>query len=72
MGQKAYGIVSGIVFAVVAVMHLVRLINQTEVQFGAHTMPMFASVLGLLAAGALSAWGFSLACRCRGRCETPK
>jgi hypothetical protein len=69
MRQKAYGIVTGILFAVVAVVHLLRLINHWDIQVGTHTIPAIGSVIGLIVTAILSAWGFSTAC-C-GRCKTP-
>lgn len=54
-----YATVSALIFALVAIAHLVRLIRQWTVQIGPAVIPMSISWLGLIVAGLLAAWGFS-------------
>jgi hypothetical protein len=63
MCLSAYLVVSGIIFALVAVLHLVRLVRKTPVQLGGWVVPMNISWGGLVAAAVLCAWAFSLLCR---------
>jgi len=55
--------ISGSVFAVVALVHLLRIINQSPVIVGTWSIPMAGSVIGLLVAGILSYCGFTLMCK---------
>jgi hypothetical protein len=59
--MRAYLIVTGVVFAAVALAHLLRLIYSWPVQLATAAVPMWISVIGLVAAGALCAWAFALA-----------
>jgi hypothetical protein len=59
--MRAYLIVTGILFGVVALAHLLRLISGWPVQIGAQAVPMWISVIGLVVAGALCAWAVALA-----------
>ncbi|MHB1946809.1 MAG: hypothetical protein ACYCQI_01690 [Gammaproteobacteria bacterium] len=56
-------IVSGIIFAIVALMHLLRLVYRTEIIIAGKVMPMWASILGFIIPLALAIWmlvlGFS-------------
>ena len=63
MKPRAYLLVTGSIFAAVAVGHLLRLIRQLPVRVGELDIPMWVSVAGLIATGALSAWAFALARR---------
>ncbi len=58
MNVKAYAIVSSVIFAVIAMLHLVRLIGQWPVVIDGRPVPMWASVVGLVVAGLLSFAGF--------------
>jgi hypothetical protein len=53
-----YTIVSGVVFGLIALLQLVRAINQWPAQVGAYDVPVLFSWLAAIAAGALSAWAF--------------
>lgn len=55
MKQKEYIAFSGVIFAIVAVLHLARLIYNMPVAFGMWVVPMWASILGVIVAGFL-AW----------------
>ena len=53
-------ITAGIVFALVGLMHLLRLIYKWQVTFEGKTIPMWVSVLGFIIPLLLSIWMFSL------------
>jgi hypothetical protein len=46
--------ISALVFSLVAIVHLLRFIFQVEVLVGGATIPMWASVAGLIVAGSLA------------------
>lgn len=58
--MKAYAAVSGFIFALVAVLHLVRLLGQWDVMIAGWSVPMSVSIVGLLVAGFLSFAGFRM------------
>ncbi len=58
MNDRVYGLISGMIFAVVALMHFLRIMNQWTVVLGPWTVPLWASWVGLAASGLLSVWGF--------------
>ena len=58
--MRAYLVVTVILFAAVALAHLLRLIYAWPVQLGAEVVPMWVSVIGLLAAGGLCIWALAL------------
>ena len=60
MKHKEYCLVSGVLFALVALAHLIRIINGLPVLIGETAVPMYASWIGLLVPGALAAWAFRL------------
>jgi hypothetical protein len=53
-----YAVISALIFAVVAIGHLIRLLNRWTVQLGPFSVPMWVSWVGLLIAVLLSIWGF--------------
>ena len=53
-----YAAVSALIFAVVAIVHLVRLAKHWPVQIGSVAVPMSASWVGLLVALLMAIWGF--------------
>lgn len=59
--QQAYLIISGTVFAIVAVLHLVRVLNGWAFILGPWTLPMFVSWLGTFVPAVLSVWAITLA-----------
>lgn len=61
MLQRSYLLVSGVVFALVALLHLVRVVNGWSFVVGPWDMPMSVSWLGALGPGVLAAWAFRLA-----------
>jgi hypothetical protein len=60
MSEKNYLLISAIIFAVVALLHLVRLATHWSVQVGTVTFPLWGSWLGFLIAAVLSFWAFRL------------
>ena len=60
MNKRTYFLISGLVFAIVAIVHLLRIINQFDVVIGTWSAPMVVSWIGLIAAGILSYFGFTL------------
>jgi hypothetical protein len=57
-----YAAVSALIFAVVAIGHLVRISKQWTVQIGPFSVPMSVSWIGLVVAALLSIWGFMQLC----------
>jgi hypothetical protein len=54
-----YVTVSALIFALVAVVQLVRLSQRWTVQIGSHSIPLAVSWVALAVAGAMSVWGIS-------------
>lgn len=66
MCAKGYLVISGVIFALVCLAHLGRLIWQVPVQVGDWTAPIWPSWGGLVVAGTLSVWAFTVL---RQKCE---
>ncbi len=60
MRHKDYCLVSGVLFALVALAHLLRILYGMSVQVDQIDVPMFASWIGLLVPGALAVWAFRI------------
>ena len=60
MNTKAYLIVSTIIFAVVAVMHLLRLVLGWSVVLGMTSIPLWVSLLAVLVSASIAIWGLML------------
>ena len=60
MNTKDYLIVSTIIFALVAVMHLIRLALGWPVVLGMTSIPFWVSLLVVLVSVSLAIWGLSL------------
>ena len=58
--MNAYVRVSGIVFALVALGHLLRVVAHWPLVIGGRPLPAGASLIALLGAGAMSAWAWRL------------
>ncbi len=67
MGTKAYCTVSGILFFLIALAHLMRLVYGWPVEIGQATVPMFVSWFGLIVPAVLAGWAFLIAGRGRGQ-----
>jgi hypothetical protein len=66
MCRITYLVISGLVFAIVALGHLARLVYHLPLQLGQWSAPMWLSGVGVVVAAVLSGWAFSLLCR---KCE---
>ncbi len=60
MSQIYYTAISAIIFALVAIGHLVRLLNGWKVQIGPYAVAMSLSWLGLVITALMTIWGFVL------------
>ena len=63
MGTRTYFVVSALIFAVVAILHVLRSLNHWTFQIGSLLLPPWVSWIGMFVAGGLSLWGFRLARR---------
>lgn len=61
MNERNYLLISAIIFALVALLHLVRLLAHWSVQIGTVSFPLWGSWLGLIIGIVLSVWAFRLA-----------
>jgi hypothetical protein len=55
--SSAYAAVSALIFAIVAIVHLARLLKGWTVQVGAFSAPMSVSWIGLLVSALMALWG---------------
>ena len=60
MSSKAYFLVSGTIFGLMAVAHLVRVFYEVLVHVGGWAFPVWAAWGGFVMAGALGAWASRL------------
>jgi hypothetical protein len=60
MREQKYLLISATIFALVALLHLVRLVTNLPVQFGTITFPIWGSWLGVIVAAILSIWAVRL------------
>jgi uncharacterized membrane protein len=58
--MKPYLKVSGLIFLVVGILHLLRLVNHWEIAFNGGTVPMWVSIAGLPVAFGLAFWAWRL------------
>ncbi len=63
MSQKTFSLVAGVIFLVIALMHVLRLVLKWEVVVNGRTMPMWVSWVGVLIAGCLAYEDFRLSQR---------
>jgi hypothetical protein len=63
MSQKTFTLAAGMIFLVVALMHLLRVALGWQVALGGWTVPMWVSWVALLIAGYLAYEGLSLSRR---------
>jgi hypothetical protein len=61
MNPRPYHYVSGMIFFVVGLLHLLRMWNNWDVQFGPWAVPNWVSFVGCPVAWVLSVWGFGSA-----------
>ena len=57
---NAYVAVSALLYAILAVMHLVRIIDRWSVVIGPYNISMNVSWAALVVAGLIAIWGFTL------------
>jgi undecaprenyl pyrophosphate phosphatase UppP len=65
MNTRLYLFITGIIFGIVAVLHLLRVVNQWDFQLGPWLFPMWVSWLGALVPALLSVWAFYMVSRPR-------
>lgn len=53
--------VAGIIFLLVAMMHLLRLLTRFEVSLRGNEVPLWANAIALVVTGALAIWMFAAA-----------
>ena len=63
MMQRAYYIISGALFAIVALAHLCRLVFGWQIFVDETTIPMWVSWAGFAVPGPLAYWAFYLSLR---------
>ena len=63
MDQKTFTIVAGAIFALVALLHVLRILMGWPAVIGGWNVPMWVSWIGLVVAGGLSYFGLSLGMR---------
>ena len=63
MDRKTFLVVAGVIFAVVALVHLARITMGWAMVVGTWTVPIWVSWIGLVVAGTLSFFGLRLAAR---------
>jgi hypothetical protein len=54
-----YAVVSALIFAVVAVGHVIRILNRWAMHVGTFSVPMSVSWIGLVISALISVWGFA-------------
>jgi hypothetical protein len=60
MGHKNYCTVSGALFTLVALAHLLRIVNGMSIQVDEYAVPMFVSWIGLVVPASLAVWAFRI------------
>jgi len=60
MGLKEYCVVSGVLFSLVALAHLLRIVFGMPVQVDEFDVPMLVSWVGLIVPAGLAFWAFRL------------
>jgi len=58
--MRTYLQVSGALFGLIGLGHVLRLLRHWPVDFAGYTLPLWASWVGLVVAGGLSIWAFRL------------
>jgi len=65
MNSRAYLVISGIIFGIVAVFHLLRVIKGWPLALGPWSVPMYVSWLGAIGPAILCTWAARQAMRLR-------
>jgi len=53
-----YTVVSGLLFGIIAVIHVARALGQWQMQIGAFVVPVWASWIAAVITGGLCVWAF--------------
>ena len=61
MSRRAYLLTTAVIFSLIALLHLVRIVFGWSAVIGDWSVPMWLSWVGIIVAGALAYFGFSLA-----------
>ena len=61
--MRRYALVSGLFFALLTCVQLLRLLRQWPVRVGSVDVPLWASGIAVLVAGSLTYWAFRTAAR---------
>lgn len=54
MGQRPFTMIAAVIFALMALVHLYRLVTDFQVVLGSHKIPMTVSYAAIVIAGALA------------------
>jgi len=57
--SRTYAVVSGLIFGLVALLQAARAVADLPVRVGSYDVPVFASWIAAVVAGALCVWAFS-------------
>jgi len=60
MEHKKYCLVSGAIFSLVALAHLLRIVNGMSIQVSDYAVPMSVSWIGLIVTAGLALWSFQI------------
>ena len=60
MTEKLYLIISGVIFALIGLFHLLRIMFQWPAIVGAWTVPFTISLMAIIVAAVLTFWAFRL------------
>jgi hypothetical protein len=60
MGYKNYCVVSGVLFSLVAIAHLLRIVYGMSIQVDEYVVPMLVSWVGLIVPAGLAFWAFRI------------
>ena len=60
MGYRRYCTISGVLLSLVALAHLLRIVNGVSIQVDEYVVPMLVSWIGLALPGGLAVWAFRI------------
>lgn len=63
MSAQRYCAISGVLFFLVAIVHLLRIVSNATVIVNGYDVPVYLSWFGVVVAAVLSVWAFRLASR---------
>ncbi len=61
MSQKVFSLTAGVIFSLIALLHILRIVYRWQAMLEGRTMAMWASWVAVLIAGYLAYQGFRLA-----------